>query len=296
MMRRAETVVVVVVLVILLIAFLISRASGMPAAADAARQTRSGTTPGGLFYEESGSGEPVVLIHAFSVDRRMWEPQIRAFETRFRVVRYDLRGHGRSPASPEPYTAYGDLRALLDALMIDKATLIGLSAGAEVALNFAIVHPERVARLVLAAPGLTGYKAPPLPWLKPVFEAAAAGDPERAARLWAETPIMAMHTNRSASKTIEDLVTSNARLWTLKRTEQPLSPAAIGRLGEVKAPTLVIIGDADLPHIKEIGNLLVKEIATAKVVTIAGAGHIVNLDTPEAFNDAVLAFVSGARR
>ena len=236
-----------------------------------------------------------MLIHAFSVDRRMWEPQVAALESRFRVVRYDLRAHGRSPASAEPYTAYGDLLALLDTLKIERAALIGLSAGAEVAINFAIVHPDRVSRLVLAAPGLTGYKTPPLPWLKPVFEAAGAGDPERAAQLWAETPIMAMHTNRAASKTVTELVRSNARLWAAKRTEQPLSPPAIGRLGDVKAATLVVVGDADLPHIKEIGHLLVKEIATAKLVTIPGAGHIVNLDTPEAFNNAVLAFLSARR-
>lgn len=290
LMRRAEAVAVAVILLVLLIAFLISRLGAM------SMQPRSGTTPGGLFYEESGSGEPIVLIHAFSVDRRMWAPQIAALEQRFRVVRYDLRGHGRSPASSEPYTGYGDLRELLDALKIEKATLIGLSAGSELAINFAIVHPDRVSRLVLAAPGLSGYKAPPLPWLKPVFEAAAAGQPDRAAQLWAETPIMALHTNRAASKTVEDLVKSNSRLWTLKRTEQPLSPPAIERLRDVKSPTLVIIGDADLLHIKEIGNLLVKEVANARLVTIPGAGHIVNLDTPKAFNEAMLAFLSGDKR
>jgi arylsulfatase A len=263
---------------------------------DSATQTRTGTIPAGLFYEESGSGEPIVLIHAFSVDRRMWEPQIAALETRFRVVRYDLRGHGRSPASSDPYTGYGDLRALLDELKIEKAALIGLSAGAEVALNFAIVHPERVSRLVLAAPGLSGYRTPPLPWFKPVFEAAGAGQPERAAQLWAQTPIMALHSNRAASTTVVDLVKSNAHLWTLKRTEQPLSPPAAGRLAEVRSPTLVIVGDEDLPHIREIANILIKEIATARLVTIPGAGHLVSLDTPEAFNKAVVAFLSGETR
>src|SRR5688572_32554357 len=98
-------------------------------------QSTSGTTTSGLFYEVSGAGESVVFIHAFSVDRRMWEPQIAAFDKRFKVVRYDLRGHGRSAAPDGPYTGYGDLRDVLDVLGIQRATLVGLSAGSEVALN-----------------------------------------------------------------------------------------------------------------------------------------------------------------
>ena len=86
----------------------------IPAAAGA--QVTSGTSPAGLFYEASGSGEPVVLIHAFSVDRRMWAPQIAALEGRFQVIRYDLRGHGKSAPPSAPYAPHEDLRSVLDAL------------------------------------------------------------------------------------------------------------------------------------------------------------------------------------
>ena len=96
------------------------------------------------FYEVSGAGEPVVLIHAFSVDRRMWAPQIASLEKRFRVVRYDQRGHGKSDGPSAPYAQHEDLRSVLDALGIDKATLIGLSAGATTATDFAIAYPNRV--------------------------------------------------------------------------------------------------------------------------------------------------------
>ncbi len=253
-------------------------------------QTLKGTTSAGLYYEVSGSGEPIVFIHAFSVDRRMWKPQVAEFEGRFQVIRYDLRGHGRSVAPTEPYTGYDDLRALLDTLGISRATLVGLSAGAELAINFAIAYPDRAARLVLAAPGLGGYSLPPLPWAGPVFEAAAAGDAERAAGLWAQTPIMAMRTNRNAAETVTALVMDNLRLWTYRRTEQPLSPAAVDRLAEIACPVLVIVGDEDLPHIKEVADLLADRIAGARLVTVAGAGHIVNLDTPRLFNRAVAEF------
>ncbi|HVR29908.1 MAG TPA: alpha/beta fold hydrolase [Thermoanaerobaculia bacterium] len=254
-------------------------------------ETAAGTSSAGLFYEASGSGEPLVLIHAFSVDRRMWGPQVAAFEDRFRVIRYDLRGHGKSAAPTEPYTGYQDLRGLLDEMGIPRATIVGLSAGSELAINFALAHPDRVDRLVLAAPGVGGYPVPALPWFAPVFEALGAGDAERAARLWAETPIMALHANRDAAETVASLVMDNWRLWTYQRLEQPLSPPAVDRLRAITCPVLVVVGDRDLAHILEIARLIADEVGGATLVTIPGAGHIVNLDAPEPFNQAVATFL-----
>ena len=246
-----------------------------------------GTTKSGLAYEVSGSGDVVVLIHAFSVDRRMWDPQAAALEKTHRVVRYDLRGHGKSRAATEPFEAYEDLREVLDTLKIDRATIVGLSAGSEIAINFALTHPERVARLVLAAPGLSGFKMPPLTWFAPIGEALGKGDIQRAAALWAQTPIMALHTNKNAAATVTAMVMDNAGIWGMKRLEQPLTPPAIDRLTEIKAPTTVIVGDRDLPHIVEVAKLIAERIRGAKLVMIPGAGHIVNLDAPIAFNKAL---------
>jgi pimeloyl-ACP methyl ester carboxylesterase len=180
-------------------------------------QAVSGTTPTGLAYEVSGTGEPVVLIHAFSVDRRMWAPQVASLEGRFRVVRYDLRGHGTSMAPAAPYAPHEDLRAVMDALGLERATLIGLSAGSTLAIDFAIAYPGRVTRLVLASPGLNGYvPSTPLTWTQPVFEAAGKGDAEGAAKLWAATPIMALRRDLSAASTVRELVMSNEQLWTYR--------------------------------------------------------------------------------
>jgi pimeloyl-ACP methyl ester carboxylesterase len=259
----------------------------------AAAQVSTGTSSAGLVYEVSGSGEAVVLIHAFSVDRRMWAPQIALLEHRFRVVRYDLRGHGKSEGPSAPYAPHEDLRSVLDALDISRATLIGLSAGATIATDFAIAYPNRVARLVLASPGLSGHvPSTPLTWTQPVFQAAGAGDAEGAARLWADTPIMAVRNDLSVAPAVRDLVMSNVRLWTYKANPaQQLTPPAITRLSEITCPTLVILGEQDLPHIKEIAGLLIKGIAGARLVTIPRAGHMVNLDARETFNRAVEAFV-----
>ena len=261
----------------------------------AGAQVTTGTSSSGLFYEVSGTGEPIVLIHAFSVDRRMWAPQVALLEGRFRVVRYDLRGHGRSEGPSAPYSPHEDLRSVLDAVGINRATLVGLSAGATIATDFAIAHPARVARIVLASPGLSGHvPSSPLTWTQPVFKAAGSGDSEGAARLWADTPIMALRSDLSAAPTVKDLVMSNVRLWTYKTNPaQPLVPPAIGRLSEVKCPALVIRGEQDLSHIKEIANLLVKGIGGARLVTMTRAGHMVNLDAKDDFNQALDTFLSG---
>ena len=259
-----------------------------------AAQIATGTSSAGLFYETSGAGEGDVLVHAFSLDRRMWAPQIAMLEGRFRVVRYDLRGHGKSEAPSAPYATHEDLRSVLDAVGVRRATLIGLSAGAEVATDFAIMYPDRVARVILASPGLSGYVPPtPLTWTQPVFQAAGAGDSERAAKLWADTPIMALRNDLTAASTVRDLVMSNVRLWSYRTNPvQRLTPPAINRLSEIKCPALVIIGEEDLPHIKDAARVLVGGISGAKLVTIPRAGHLVNLDAREAFNQAVESFIA----
>lgn len=268
---------------------------GLLEPAEAGERFTAGKTSSGIYYEMSGSGEPVVLIHAFSVDRRMWAPQIVELEKRFRVIRYDQRGHGNSVAPVEPYSAHGDLRSVLDALGVGRATLVGLSAGSTLAIDFALAYPDRVTRLVLASPGLNGYvPSTPLTWTQPVFQAAGSGDAEGAAKLWAETPIMTVYSGGAAAASVKANVMDNVRLWTFRTNPvQPLMPPAITRLGEIKAPTLVIRGERDLPHIKEVADLLLKGIGGARLATVPGAGHIVNLDAPGAFNAAVDAFLAG---
>lgn len=254
-------------------------------------QVTTGTTSGGLYYEISGSGPPVVLIHAFSVDRRMWDEQVVALQDRFRVIRYDLRGHGQSAPPSGPYTGYGDLLSLLDELDMARASLVGLSAGAELAINFAIAHPDRVDRLVLASPGLGGYAVPPLDWFGPVGEALGAGNVQLAVERWAATPIMALKVNTAAADRVRNMVVDNAALWTYQRTEQPLAPPAIGLLGQIRAPTLVVLGTADLSHILDVGQVLVEGVPGAREVRLDGAGHLANLDLPDRFNAVVLAFL-----
>jgi 3-oxoadipate enol-lactonase len=273
------------------IAAAVAFAGGLPAGL--AAQSATGVATHGIAYDVTGAPDApvVVLIHGFSLDRRMWAAEVAALSDRARVVRYDLRGHGESVPPAEPYAGYDDLRALLDELGVARATLVGLSAGAVVALDFALVFPSRVEALVLAAPGVGGFRAPALPWLEPVIEAARAGDAARAARLWAETPLMAVHAGGAASDAARAMALDNAALWSMARLERPLDPPALDRLETIAAPTLVVVGDRDLPHVLEVAGLLAARIPGAERVVVAGAGHLVNLDAPAAFHRALASFL-----
>lgn len=271
-------------------------AATLLAVSTASAQSSAGRSATRLFYEADGAGEALVFIHGFSLDRHMWDGQAAAFSPRYRVIRYDLRGHGDSAGIEGPYAGYEDLRSVLDALGISRATLVGLSAGSELAINFAITYPNRVARLVLAAPGLGGYRGPRLPWIQPVLDAAAGGDADAAARLWLGTPLMTLIDDRGSAAAVAAMVMRNAHLWTATRTEQPLSPPAIGRLSAITCPVLVIVGDQDQPHIRDIANVIVKGIAGAMLTVIQRAGHLVNLDAPAEFNEAIEAFLARGPR
>ncbi|HEY0153556.1 MAG TPA: alpha/beta fold hydrolase [Longimicrobium sp.] len=119
-----------------------------PLAADTGRVAVEGGT---LYYDVRGSGPALVLLHAGGVDLTMWDPQVGPLARSFRLVRYDARGHGRSTAPGGPYSTTQDLRLLLDHLGIERASLVGISMGAGVALDFAANHPQRVTKLALVS-------------------------------------------------------------------------------------------------------------------------------------------------
>jgi len=122
-------------------------AAGM-LAADTGRVAVEGGT---LYYEVRGSGPPLVLLHAGGVDLSMWDPQAASLARSFRLIRYDARGHGRSTAPAGPFSTVEDLRLLLGHLGVERASLVGVSMGAGVALDFAATYPNRVGRLVLVS-------------------------------------------------------------------------------------------------------------------------------------------------
>jgi pimeloyl-ACP methyl ester carboxylesterase len=243
----------------------------------------------GLYYDIEGEGPVVVLIHEGILDSRMWDEQVGAFAERYRVVRYDLRGFGRSPAPDAPYSDVDDLAALLDDLGIERAALVGASKGGSIAINFTLTFPPRVWALVPVASGLGGFRMNPYSAQQDErYDAAVdAGDWQAAAdvdiEVWAPM---------GSEGRVGELVYANARAAETEHYAQPLDPPAIGRLDEIHVPTLVITGDRDVPEMTEIGDVLEREIEGARRVRIAEADHIVPMRQPAEFNRIVLDFLS----
>jgi pimeloyl-ACP methyl ester carboxylesterase len=249
----------------------------------------------GTYYESKGQGHALVLIHGGQMDRRMWDAQFERFAQTYRTIRYDLRGFGKSPPPVRPYSYAEDLRALLGHLRVVKAHVVGLSLGAAVATDFAIVHPESVSALVLTCPGLGGFqftnKASNLQY---IVEAARDESPEKAAELWLENAFMKPAMENPALRApLRKLAYDNRHCWFINPVLlRRLKPAAAQRLSEVRAPALIIDGDLDVSDIHNIADKLSREIPTARKEVVHGVGHIANMEKPEEFNRLTLEFLS----
>jgi pimeloyl-ACP methyl ester carboxylesterase len=227
----------------------------------------------------------------------MWDNQFIAFSQQFRVIRYDVRGYGGSSRPDLIDSDAADLAALLDYLKVDKAHFVGLSLGGRIAVDFALAHPAWVSSLTLAGPGLSGYEPPGGAesdmriW--EIIKAARDAGPEQATALWLKDPFMAPAMEHARLATVLRRISlENAHCWLENPVlQRPPRPAAATRLGEIKAPTLLIIGDRDLPQIMATIETLERGISRARKVSIRGAGHMVNMEEPEAFNAAVLGFL-----
>jgi 3-oxoadipate enol-lactonase len=251
-----------------------------------------GRTTGGIAYDVRGSGPTIVLIHGGVLDRRMWDYGVEMLPSRFRVVRYDLRGHGRSADVTGSYSSIDDLAAVLDAVGAARAHLVGLSRGSQVALDFALAHPDRVDRLVLAGPFPSGAPVTEsLPGLDSLMAAIGRGDVERAAALAADMPAFRAPPDKAAW--VRSLVMANARLFRQSPTAERLPQAAMPRLAQVRAPTLVVVGDRDSRDILVAADSLTVTIPNVQRVTVAGAGHLVNVWEPGMFGRVVADFLRG---
>lgn len=250
--------------------------------------------PEGLLRgEEAGTGSALVLLHGFSFDLSMWDPQFGSFAKCHRTVRYDLRGFGRSGRPASGHGHLGDLLAVLDALGIDRAHLAGLSLGANVALAAAMHHPDRVHSLVLASPGLPGFR-----WTtpRPPDEAAQVAREHGAAaakRYWLSHEIFRSTAGYpEAQRRLTAMVERfPAHQWGNGPAAEPL-PSLAGTLTAVLAPVLVLNGSLDVAGYRQIAAHLEGEIRTVRRRELAGSGHLVNLEKPAAFNQHVLAFLA----
>ncbi len=251
---------------------------------------------GKLYYELAGTGPVLALAHAGIADRRMWDDQFLVFAQHYRVLRFDFWGHGQSTIDHDTFLLHEDLRQLLKVLSIERAHLLGCSLGGRVSIDLALAYPEMVNSLVVVGSGLSGYQVEGkaiMHLAEQIIAARKQEDDEREIELFLQYWIDGQA--RSPNQ-VDPQVRERARQMLRGRSRnlgegQPLEPAAIGRLHEIKAPTLIIVGDCDDANIVTIANLLASNINGAQQVSIPDTAHLSNMEKPEQFNQIVLEFL-----
>lgn len=242
-----------------------------------------------IYYEDHGHGLPVVLSHGYGASSRMWQGQIGPLGERYRLITWDMRGHGQtdSPERGEDYSEAAtveDLRQLLGHLDVEQAVIGGLSLGGYMSLAFNLAHPGMVRALILCDTG-PGYRNDQARagWNATAFRRAEAFEERGLDALGRGAEVQAARaTHRSAAGL------AKAARGMLAQFDARV----IASLGQVSVPTLLIVGANDTPFLNAT-DYMEKKIPGACKVVIADAGHSANIDQPEAFNAAVLRFLDG---
>ncbi|MGE6228365.1 alpha/beta fold hydrolase [Paenibacillus chitinolyticus] len=248
-----------------------------------------------LYYEIQGSGSPIVMIHSGGVDSRVWKYIVQDLTQSFKVISFDGRGTGRSPALLEPTSLVEDLRKLLEHLGLDCVTLVGHSMGGQVATDFALSYPSMVERLVVIAPSLTGYAFSDEFTQYMASVNAAAPDISKLVELSLAGPIYRAAMASPHQDFLRESYTHYmTRVFTEWKSFEVLwpEPPAIERLDKIASETLFIQGTIDWPDIKKIAEHF-KHVPLIRFAEIEGADHMLVLTHAEEISNLIRNFMLG---
>ena len=251
-----------------------------------------------LYYEAEGSGTPVILIHGWSLNLHMWDLQVPELRRHYKVVRYDRRGFGNSAGDEDFSKDVADLTALIDSLHLEKVHLVGNSQGGRVALEYAMLHPDRVRTLTLhgsVAPSgfpfaWTGADRPPFDeWAK--IPQAQRLDAFR--REWKSHPLMALPAGMKRARIFRDEMIDAYRGDRLLKPQPPasVSSSTMDDIRKLRTPTLVVIGADEVPFLQIVARSLAYDLPNAQLVVVPGGGHMINLVQPNRYNAALMKFL-----
>lgn len=236
-----------------------------------------------LRFRDEGTGPAVVLIHGWTLDLRMWDPQVRLLADSFRLIRLDRRGFGLSSGQPSLAHDIADVRALCAHLRLSRVALVGMSQGARVAAHLAAESPELVAGVIFDGPpaGILS-QADPVEEDIPVNEYRAlilAGNLDEFRRAWSQHPLARLHTAPAPTRELLERMLECYRAADLREApaEPPLAPA---RIQSIRQPALVISGELDLPSRTRSADALCGALHSCTRAVVPGAGHLPNLDNP----------------
>lgn len=263
-------------------------------------------TSGGaqLYYEESGKGSPIILLHGHSLDTRMWDAQYKVFARNHRVVRFDFRGYGKSSPQSETFqfTHMKDLLTVMDSLHIKRAHIVGLSMGAFVAADLLALHPDRIISCTMASGGMKSYKGPSQPMdsaeaakRDSAISALKRYGVERMKSDWLEQLIATGGSKRESMrkplKAMIDTWTAWQPLHKEVRVIEAHDAEVVFRSHKTLTPTLILSGDAEgdgkLHH-----SWMIDYLPNGKELMLHDCGHMMNMEQPKLFNDTVLNFIN----
>ena len=255
-----------------------------------------------VHYEVAGAGHPVIFLHGHAIDSRLWRGQIGPIARSYTVITYDLRGHGDSDAPATGYsrTHYAEeLQGLIKHLGVTRPSLVGHSLGGGVAMEYALSNPGRLSALVLVDSGLDGFSYSGS-FSGAVLKQRALLRQEGVSRKFVRAAMVSpLFAGVRKQPELQGLVKTMLSGWSgaswLDGTEYPAAAAShLQRLGSLRLPTLVVVGESDLPGFHEVANELTKRILVVRTAIVPEAGHLAPLESPEAFNDILLDFLGGA--
>jgi pimeloyl-ACP methyl ester carboxylesterase len=271
-----------------------------------AHQTESGFVNVGdarLYYETAGQGTPLVMIHAGVADSRQWNNEFAFFVNHYQVIRYDMRGYGKSEPVDGEFNHLDDLAAILNALGIHEPALImGCSMGGGLAMDFALMHPDRVRALILVGSGPSGLEldVPTPSKFADAEKAFEAGEldlvGEIETQIWFDgmgrTPGQVNQAMRKLVYEMNRQALAHEVKQLGKRIPNTQTPA-FNRLNDLEVPVLIVVGEHDTPYILAAADYMVERIPSAQKVIIEDAAHLPNMDHPNEFQAHVTNFLAG---
>jgi len=254
---------------------------------------------GKLYYEIAGEGDYIVLLHDGVVHREVWDNQFPLFAKKYRIVRYDRRGYGKSTFPKTQFSHIEDLNRLFIQLKIDSAIIFGISGGGELAIDFTLKYPEKIKAMILAGAVVSGYgvtnhtitRGGRLNSIVDVLY-----NPQKFLEYFGkEDPYEINPQNRKAKEKFIRLLKENPNDLNFQRENFviPAEKPALNHLSEIKVPALILVGEYDMPDIHANGGVIEVGIPNAKRDVIYNSGHLIPFDQPEAFNAAVFKFLNG---
>ncbi|QOR68313.1 alpha/beta hydrolase [Cytobacillus suaedae] len=254
-----------------------------------------------IYYEIVGNGKPLLLIHGLPIDSRMWDGQFEELSKQYKVIRFDLPGYGKSGAHDNDFSFVEDLKGLLDYLHIETVSIIGLSIGGQIGIDFSLDYPEKVESIVLVSNGIIGwtdFSTERKQFNEKINLSYQEGNLEKTIELMCNGWVMGPNRNQDmVSKDVVNLFSEMVKETYAKEAKgkgRMLFPEkkAIERVEEIKIPTLLVTSEYDFPEFRKIAIFLHEKIEDSKITMIPGTAHMLNMEKPKEFNETVLDFLS----